>query len=103
MKHAKAGRLGGRRAALAGGFAIAVAAAAGITATAFAGSSGGSAAWSDDFEDGNAAGWSKSGGAWTVVADGTQVLRQSDAGTALAREFAGDASWTDYTVTARVK
>jgi hypothetical protein len=104
MKHAKAGRFGGRRAALAGGFAVAVAAAAGITATAFAGSSSsGSASFGDDFEDGNASGWSKSGGSWAVVADGTQVLRQSDAGTALAREFAGDSSWTDYTVTAKVK
>jgi len=103
MKHAKTGRFGGRRAALAGGFAVAVAAAVGITATAFAGSSGGSVSFGDDFEDGNASGWSKSGGSWTVVADGTRVLRQSDAGTALAREFAGDSSWTDYTVTARVK
>ena len=104
MKHAKAGRFGGRRAALAGGFAVAVAAAAGITATAFAGSSSGSAvSLSDDFEDGNASGWSKSGGSWAVVADGTHVLRQSDAGTVLAREFAGDTSWTDYSVTAKVK
>src|SRR5690349_2294407 len=102
MKHAKAGRFGGRRAALAGGFAIAVAAAAGITATAFAGSSA-TASLSDDFEDGNASGWSKSGGTWAVVADGTQVLRQSDAASTLAREFAGDSSWTDYTVTAKVK
>ena len=59
MKHAKAGRLGGRRAALAGGFAVAVAAAAGITATAFAGSSSGSVSLGDNFEDGNASGWSK--------------------------------------------
>jgi len=103
MKHAKAGRLGGRRAALAGGFAVAVAAAAGITATAFAGSSSGSVSLSDNFEDGNASGWSKSGGSWAVVADGTRVLRQSDPGAALAREFAGETSWTDYTVTAKVK
>src|SRR5690242_9659543 len=103
MKHAKTGRFGGRRAALAGGFAVALAAAAGITATAFAGSGGGSVSFGDDFEDGNASGWSKSGGSWAVVSDGTRVLRQSDAGTALAREFAGDSSWTDYTVTAKVK
>jgi len=103
MKHAKAGRLGGRRAALAGGFAVAVAAAAGITATAFAGSSSGSVSLSDNFEDGNASGWSKSGGSWAVVADGTRVLRQSDPGAALAREFAGETSWTDYTVTAKVR
>jgi hypothetical protein len=98
MKHAKAFR-GRRRAVLAGGFAVVVAAAAGITATAFAGS----VSLSDDFEDGNSSGWSKSGGSWAVVADGTRVLRQSDAGSSLARQFAGDSGWTDYTFSAAVK
>ncbi|MFI5891793.1 pectate lyase [Actinoplanes sp. NPDC051513] len=100
MKHAKALR-GRRRAVLAGGFAVVVAAAAGITATAFAGSA--DTSLSDDFEDGNSAGWSKSGGSWSVVADGTKVLRQSDAGSSLARQFAGDTGWTDYTFSAAVK
>lgn len=81
------------------GFAVVLAAAAGITATAFAGS----VSLSDDFEDGNSSGWSKSGGSWAVVADGTKVLRQSDAGSSLARQFAGDGGWTDYTVSAAVK
>ncbi|MFF5297326.1 pectate lyase [Paractinoplanes globisporus] len=99
MKHART--FVRRRAVLAGGFAVVVAAAAGITATAFAGSS--AAAFGDDFEDGNSSGWSKSGGSWAVVADGTSVLRQSDAGSALARQFAGDSGWTDYTLTASVK
>ncbi|MFF5077150.1 family 16 glycoside hydrolase [Actinoplanes sp. NPDC000266] len=58
--------------------------------------------FSADFESG-AGGWSKSGGTWTVVADGSQVLQQSDAGSERAREFAGDTAWANYSVQARVK
>ncbi|MGW4947992.1 family 16 glycoside hydrolase [Actinoplanes sp. NPDC004185] len=56
-----------------------------------------------DFESGSTSGWSKSGGTWSVVADGTQTLRQSNAGSENARELAGDAGWTDYAVSAKVK
>jgi hypothetical protein len=56
-----------------------------------------------DFESGGTTGWSKSGGTWAVVADGSQTLRQSNAGSENARDLAGDAGWTDYTVSARVK
>ncbi|MFI2651231.1 hypothetical protein [Micromonospora fulviviridis] len=45
--------------------------------------------FSDNFEDGNTDGWSKSGGTWTVVADGTQAARQSNATSENARLFAG--------------
>jgi hypothetical protein len=102
MKHARAGQPAGRRkrAALIGGFATVLAAAVGITATAFA---AGTASLSDTFEDGDTAGWSKSGGSWAVVTDGTKALRQSDTGTALARMFDGDTGWTDYTLQAQVK
>lgn len=31
----------------------------------------------DDFEDGNAAGWSTTGGSWSVVQDATKVFRQA--------------------------
>ncbi|GAA1393347.1 hypothetical protein GCM10009662_01550 [Catellatospora coxensis] len=58
--------------------------------------------FSADFESG-ASGWSKSGGDWTVVADGSQVFQQASATTDRARQFAGSSSWTDYTVQARVK
>lgn len=58
---------------------------------------------SDDFEDGNANGWSKSGGEWSVVSDGSLVLRQSKLGSSLARQFNGSTSWADYTVQARVR
>ena len=48
-------------------------------------------------------GWSKSGGDWSVVADGSPALRQTKLDSELARQFAGSTSWTNYTVQARVK
>lgn len=57
----------------------------------------------DTFEDGNADGWSKSGGTWAVVTDGSRALQQSNVGSGNAREFAGSTGWTAYTVTARVR
>ncbi|MEU7979866.1 right-handed parallel beta-helix repeat-containing protein [Micromonospora sp. NPDC049081] len=59
--------------------------------------------FSDDFTDGDTAGWSKSGGTWTVVTDGSPAVRQSNAGSENARLFAGSSGWTDYLVQARVK
>lgn len=59
--------------------------------------------FSDDFTDGDTNGWSKSGGTWTVVTDGTPALRQSSAASENARVFAGATTWTAYTVQARVK
>jgi pectin methylesterase-like acyl-CoA thioesterase len=59
--------------------------------------------FSDDFEDGNTSGWSKSGGTWSIVSDGSRALQQSKADTDNARLFAGQASWTDYRLQARVK
>jgi pectate lyase len=58
---------------------------------------------SDNFEDGNPDGWSKSGGEWSVVTDGSQVFQQSKLDSELARQFNGSTSWTDYLVQARVK
>ncbi|WP_345718831.1 family 16 glycoside hydrolase [Kineosporia mesophila] len=60
-------------------------------------------AFSADFESGSTSAWSKSGGTWAIATDGTKVLRQSNASSQNAREFAGDTSWTDYTVAGRVK
>ncbi|MFC4069152.1 cellulose-binding protein [Actinoplanes subglobosus] len=59
--------------------------------------------FSADFESGSTSGWSKSGGTWSVVSDGTQALQQSDTGSERARQFAGTTSWTNYSVQARVK
>jgi hypothetical protein len=60
-------------------------------------------AFSANFEGGNLNSWSKSGGTWAVVTDGSKVAQQSKASTDNARIFAGDAGWTGSTVQARVK
>jgi hypothetical protein len=59
--------------------------------------------FSADFESGSTSDWSKSGGTWSVVTDGTKVLQQSDTTSERAREFGGTTSWTNYAVQARVK
>ncbi|WP_433294849.1 cellulose-binding protein [Actinoplanes sp. CA-030573] len=59
--------------------------------------------FSADFETGSTSGWSKSGGTWSITSDGSRVLQQSDSGSERAREFAGQTSWADYSVQARVK
>jgi hypothetical protein len=53
----------------------------------------------DDFEDGDAAGWTKSGGTWTVVDDAGNSAYE---GGASEESYAGP-SLTDQTVQARVK
>ncbi|MCG5436386.1 pectate lyase family protein [Micromonospora foliorum] len=58
--------------------------------------------FTDDFEDGNATGWTASGGSWSVATDGSRVYRQSGTSSD-ARSLAGTASWTDYSVQATVK
>jgi hypothetical protein len=87
-----------RRLAGAGGLVVLVT--AGLAATVTEASA--ATVFSAGFESG-ASGWSKSGGTWTIVADGSQTLRQTNVSSANARDFAGDAAWTDYTVSARVK
>jgi len=52
----------------------------------------------DDFADGNAAGWSTSGGSWSVQ---SQAYRQSSTG-ADAKAQAGSTAWTDYSARADV-
>ncbi|MEV4631432.1 family 16 glycoside hydrolase [Micromonospora sp. NPDC049523] len=59
--------------------------------------------FSAGFEDGSITGWSKSGGTWAVVDDGSRVARQSKTDTENARLFNASTSLTDYTVQARVK
>jgi hypothetical protein len=54
-----------------------------------------------DFEDGNATGWTTSGGTWSVVADDSHVYSQSSsAGAAIA--CVGDSTWTDYSYEAKI-
>lgn len=86
-------RLGGASAALAAVLAVFTGAGAASAATLR----------SDDFEDGDAAGWTPTGGTWIVNLDGTNhVLRQSSlAADALTRN--GSPAWRDYRVTAEVR
>jgi pectate lyase len=85
-------------------WSLPAAAAAVLTAAAIAFALPAQAAtlFGDDFEDGNSSGWTTSGGSWTVVTDGSRVLRQSSTG-ADASGRAGSTSWTNYTVSARIK
>ena len=58
----------------------------------------------DDFEDGDADGWTTSGGAWSVVTDGTLVYEQSDnSSNTLRAAGVPGACWEDQVVEARVK
>ncbi|GAA1416457.1 family 16 glycoside hydrolase [Catellatospora coxensis] len=72
-----------------------------LGATQFGGTAYAATLFSDDFEDGNSTGWSKSGGSWSVVSDGSQVYRQTSTG-ADAKAQAGS-TWTGQSVSARVK
>ncbi|MBO4210766.1 LamG domain-containing protein, partial [Micromonospora echinofusca] len=83
---------------LAGVLAPTAALVVGMTATASA-----ATVLHDDFSDGDTSGWSKSGGTWSVVTDGSPAVQQSNATSENARIFAGGTSWTAYTVQARVK
>jgi hypothetical protein len=53
----------------------------------------------DDFEDGDAACWSVSGGTWNVVQAGSQVYRGAVGG---YQAYAGDAAMTDQIVEAKL-
>jgi pectate lyase len=54
----------------------------------------------DDFEDGNASGWTTAGGSWAVLSDPTFVYA---GGSGSYVSTAGVASWADQTVQARMK
>jgi pectate lyase len=58
--------------------------------------------FSDDFQDGNATGWSRSGGSWSVTGDDSLVYRQSSTSSD-AKTWAGGSTWSDYSAQARVK
>src|SRR5215471_20665369 len=58
--------------------------------------------FSDDFQDGNDSGWTKSSGTWSVVTDESLAYRQSGT-SADSNARTGSASWTNISVQARVK
>ena len=84
-----------RRTLLVTGVAAAIAATLVLTAL----SAQAATLFSDNFSDGNADGWSKSGGSWSVLSDG--VYQQSGTGSD-AKAQAGS-SWGNQTVQARVR
>ena len=84
------------------GTSVAAAASVLLLSAVFSGPARAETLFADTFDDGNADGWSRNGGAWSIVTDGTPAYQQSSTGTN-ARALAGSASWTDYTVQARVK
>jgi hypothetical protein len=58
--------------------------------------------FSDDFQDGNATGWSRSGGTWAIVTDGSLAYNQSST-SADSNSRAGTSTWTNISIQARVK
>jgi pectate lyase len=68
-------------------------------ATVLAGRAEAAILFVDDFNDGNATGWSTNGGSWSVTSG---VYGQSSTG-ADAKALAGQTSWTNYGVQARVR
>ena len=75
--------------------AVAVLSVAGSTARA-------QALFSDDFNDGNANGWTATSGSWSVATDGTPVYRVGTNG-GNVRSNTGNAAWANYSVQARIK
>lgn len=63
----------------------------------------GSGIYCDDFEDGSAVGWTMTGGTWSVIADGSEVLKQGGAGGGDYATVNVPASATSVTVQAHVK
>ena len=93
-------RLVGRIGVLAAAVAVVVAALIAVTVPAALAAT----LYSNDFESGDLAGWSKSGGTWGLATDGTQVFQQSKLDSSDARAFYTPGSaFTDYSVQARVK
>jgi pectate lyase len=105
MDHAHDSTVPRHRAARRWGLASAVGTAAAAVALVLSMSTVAQAAtlFSDNFEDGNTTGWSKSGGDWTVVSDGSQTVQQGNLTSELSRFFGGDNTWTNYSVQARVR
>ncbi|MDT3428831.1 hypothetical protein J2Z22_004425 [Paenibacillus forsythiae] len=61
--------------------------------------------FSDDFESYSgfpSGSWLSGNGSWSIVTDGTKAARQSSTGNTFIAT-AGEASWTDYTYSAKVK
>ncbi len=58
--------------------------------------------YSENFESGAAADWTMIDGTWSVITDGTKVLRAPSTDS-MARAYVGDTTWRDYRTEAKVK
>jgi hypothetical protein len=68
------------------------------------GTGGGGALFSDNFEDGNANGWTPfTASQWVVITDGTRVYQRNSTAANWNDSRAGSTSWTNQSVEARVK
>jgi pectate lyase len=82
---------------------MAAAAAAAVALVLVAGTAArAQALFSDDFNDGNANGWTATSGSWSVATDGTPVYRVGTNG-GNVRSNTGNAAWANYSVQARIK
>lgn len=61
------------------------------------------ATFSDNFESGTASGWTTTGGTWAVVTDGSKVYQQSASAATDTHALNGNAGWTNYEVSSKVK
>jgi peptidase M23-like protein/concanavalin A-like lectin/glucanase superfamily protein len=78
---------------------------AGVTTGAvwqFTTAAGGAPLFSDNFESGNTSKWTLLSGSWSVVTDGSKVMRQATL-TDNARAQTNSSAWTNQRVSARVK
>jgi len=101
-----AGGTGGSGAGGAGGSGAGGTGGSGAGGSGTGGSDGGTALFFEDFETGGAARWTPSVAAdWTVVSDGSLVYKEGTATTddTWRTSAAGDPTWTDVDVEARVK
>ncbi|MDG4764705.1 DUF1080 domain-containing protein [Solwaraspora sp. WMMD406] len=90
-------RTGGAIAAVIAVAVIAVAVIAVSASTAHA-----ATLYSEDFDDGTSNSWTRSGGSWSVISDGSGVYHQSSTGSD-AKAQSGSSAWTNYSVRARVR
>lgn len=75
----------------------------GAPGEAGAGGAGPGMPFFDDFEDGNANGWTPTSGAWSIVSDGSQTYEQSIvSSTSQYISAVGGTCWTDQIVEAKV-
>jgi Pel9A-like, right handed beta helix region/Fibronectin type III domain len=58
--------------------------------------------FSDDFQDGNSNGWTRSSGTWAIVTDGSLAYRQSGTSSD-SNSRTGSSLWTNISIQARVK